>query len=103
MNKLLQTIKKNDEDFDEWISSIVAYAVNQSDELGMQKNYVKSQFKKSRIKEVEALVKIIKKKEKTWGGYDGEEIVDDKQVFGHNEAMLDIEIFLEDTIKQLKN
>ena len=37
------------------------------------------------------MIKRSKPKEKTWGGYDGEGIVDDKEAFGYNQAIFEYE------------
>ena len=59
MKTLLKTIRENDKELDGLLQSIISYAVNKSDELGTQKNYVKTKITQSRIKELESLVESI--------------------------------------------
>ena len=80
MKTLLKTIRENDKELDGLLQSIISYAVNKSDELGTQKNYVKTKITQSRIKELEVLVEMIKERE-----------------------YLDIKKLLQDTIKELRD
>ena len=57
---------------------------------------------KEKIKET--LISTINKiglEEKTWGGYDGEEIVDDKRAYGYNEAVADLEAKKQHLIREI--
>ena len=52
-------------------------------------------LKQERQRIIEEIKKIAMKLEKTWGGYNGEEIVDDKEAGSYNQA-------IEDIIKNIK-
>ena len=87
MNKLLKTIKENDEEFLE----LDYYKLFRPAHI--------DHIKKSRIKELEVLVKVIRKKGKLWGS---DNIESDWQIIGYNEAIDDIIQIIQDTIKELK-
>ena len=101
MNKLLETIKENDDGFNRrWTGhkdGLYTMKPVGTEEL---RDNIKSHFTQSRIKELEALIKMIWKKDKPWGGDSGKE--SDRQVFGYNKAIADVIELLENTIKELK-
>ncbi|HEC65372.1 MAG TPA: hypothetical protein ENI23_08760 [bacterium] len=62
---------------------------------------VKSFIKSLLVKEKKALLEGLLRKEKTWGGYNGEEIVDDKEALGYNQAVQEQNRKIKDMIKGL--
>ena len=97
---LLETMRENNKSFDTGIDAIIAYAVDHSKDLAMQKAYAKSQFRKFRIEELETFLRVFWKKNKPWGGDSGKE--SDRQIYGYNEAIFDIVNLVKETIKRLK-
>ena len=109
-NKLLTIIKKNNEEFDKkfifdevWSNNqLEGQRVSVSKSIKQDIAGIKNYLIQSRISEIDALIDILKKKEKTWGGYNGEEIVDDKQSLKYNEALDDIIKILKETKEELE-
>ena len=107
MNKLLQTIKENDEEFDKFNKKFFGFfPYNGEDKHHYFWSDIQSHITQSRIKELEALVEMINQMRKVKNlprGVNKEvkEIIKSWKD-GYNEAIDEFEETLQDTIKQLK-
>ena len=89
---LLETIEENDEK--------VFDIANGIDDYNWGQDNFKEMLSKMKIEELEALLKVVWKKYKPWGGDSGKE--SDRQIYGYNEAIFDIVNLVKETIKKLK-
>ncbi len=99
MNKLLQTIKENDERFKR------LYCLQSVMDIESQEN-IKFYIVQSRIRELEVLVEMIKKMQKETYRPDmanGSRQIRLDENIGYNYALMHIIQSLKDTIKELKN
>jgi len=100
MNKLLQTIKENDDGFEKqgFTSSCECGRIDDLDKSTIKE--IKSHITQSRIKELEALVEMVKGLKQFCG--DDEPSERKIGVAIYNQALSDIIQIIKDTIKQLK-
>ena len=118
-NKLIETIKKNDEEFEKTESGRVITKIIGCQKHGADKNeyiklwddlhnddvyFIKEYYNQSRIKELEVLVEMIKGLKKDTKFY--RSVRNDYKLYGeerYNKAVNNIIEILKDTVKELKN